>query len=137
MIYSNVQMRWAEVQFYKFCEDIYKVNSDMIDLVYAIETICRLGKIPPKPIKNLAGQILGDPYYSPSRHEIIALARVQDYSYAEIAKMMNTSRQSIRQMMERQKDNYHPTPKLQVFEDQKIIEFLNCLKIYQKVGLVI
>lgn len=137
MIYSNVQMRWAEIQFYKFCDDVYQLNHDMVDIVYVIETVCRLGKIAAKPIKNLAGQILQDPYYSPSKAEIICLARMQDYSYADIAKMLHTSRQAVRQFQERQEKNYYPTPKLEVFQDEKIIEFLNCLKIYQKVGLTI
>lgn len=137
MIYSSVQMRWAEVQFYKFCEDVYQVNHDMLDLVYIIETVCRLGKLNSKPIKNIAGQFMGDPYYSPSKIEIICLARLLNFGFSDIAKMLKVSRQAIHQMTERQKENYYPTPKLQVYEDQKLIEFLNSLKIYQKVGLSI
>ena len=137
MILSSVEMRWAEIKFYTFCNEIYKVNNDMIDLVYAIETICRLGKLDPKPIKSLAGKLLADPYYSPSRAEIIQLGRLIGYSFVDLGKMLNNSRQGVRQILERQKDKYYPSPKLQTYEDQRLIKFNEQLDKLQKVGLVV
>jgi hypothetical protein len=70
----NENKRWQEIRFYYMCLHIYQMRHDLMDLMYAIETISQMGDIKLQRIKALAGNLISEIGNTPHKEEILYLA---------------------------------------------------------------
>lgn len=66
--------RWQEIRFYYMCLHIYQLRHDMMDVIYAIETISQMGTIQTQRVKALAGILISDIANTPHKEELLYLA---------------------------------------------------------------
>lgn len=135
MILTDFKRRWAEIRFYYFCYDIYKINKNMLDVVYVVEAISQVGEFKISLIKNIAGKMLSDPYYMPVENEMIMAAYKNEYSMSTLAKYLHKSRQYIYKVVNRDEEKFAFIPKCEINEDAQIVKFLDLLDIIKKAGL--
>ena len=135
MILTDFKRRWAEIRFYYFCYDIYKIKNNLVDVIYVIEAISQIGNFKISKIKTVAGKMLSDPYYMPLENEMIMAAHKNDYPMANIATYLNKTRQYIYKVVNRDKDKFAFIPKCDIDEDEQIVKFLGLLDTLKKAGL--
>lgn len=99
---QNEEDRWEEIRFYYFCLHMYQIRSNMMDLMYAIETISQIGTFPVQKVKSIAGSIISEIVNTPGKDEILYLAskakvapkdikRFFGYSYRQMNYTANTA----------------------------------------------
>lgn len=135
MILTNFRRRWAEIRFYYFCYDIYKINKNMLDVVYVVESISQIGEFKVSLIKNIAGKMLSDPYYMPVENEMIMAAYKNDYPMSTLAKYLKKTRQYIYKVIKRDEEKFAFIPKCEINEDEQLVKFLDLLELIKKAGL--
>lgn len=135
MILSEQTRRWSEIQFYYFCLDTYHIRHNMIDVILLIEVICQIAQLNFKLLKTIAGKMLGDPAYMPSRDEVIVLANLHGLKAADIVKSTGISKSKVLYTIKEKKDAYIPFPQFSVIEDQELYNFNNKLSEIKKVGI--
>jgi len=135
MILTDFKRRWAEIKFYYFCYDVYKIKKNMLDVVYVVESIAQIGEFKVPLIKTLAGKMLSDPYYMPNENEMIMAAHKNEYSMSTLAKYLRKSRQTIYDAIKRNEDKFAFIPKCDIHEDEQLVKFLNLLDTLKKAGL--
>lgn len=135
MILTDFKRRWAEIRFYYFCYDIYKIKKNMLDVVYVIEAISQIGTFKVSQIKTIAGKMLSDPYYMPVENEMIMAAYINEYSMSAIAKYLHKSRQTIYDAIKRCENKFAFIPKCDIDEDEQLVKFLDLLDLLKKAGL--
>jgi len=137
MILSEQIRRWSEIKFYYFCLDLFHINKDMIEVVLMIEAIAHIGHLNYKLLKNIAGKMLGDPYYLPIKDEVISLANAYGLSTAEICRQFGFNRKTVTNIIKSPQRNttQHPIPLLNITEDQELYKFCEILPKIQKAGV--
>ena len=68
--------RWTEIRFYYFCLHLYRVRHNIMDLMYAIETMSQLGPVKVQRIKAASGRFIGDIFQTPIKEEVLYLANL-------------------------------------------------------------
>ena len=135
MILTDFHRRWAEIRFYYFCYDIYKIKKDLLDVVYLVESISEIGRCKTSVIKTVAGKMLSDPYYMPLENEMILAAHKNDYPLQAIATYLEKPRQNIYRIVNRDKNKFAFIPKCGIDEDEQLVKFLEILDTFKKAGL--
>lgn len=79
--------RWEEIRFYYFCLHMYHIRNNMMDLMYAIETISQIGDISVQRIKAIAGSTISEIGNTPTKDEILYLASVNKASPKDIKRV--------------------------------------------------
>lgn len=123
MILSEQTRRWAEIQFYYFCLDIYHLRHNMVDVILLIEVICQIAQLNFKSLKTIAAKMLGDPSYMPSRDEVIVLANLHGLKASEITRTTGISKSKVLYTINDKKDAYIPFPQFSIPEDQELYNF--------------
>ena len=135
MILTDFHRRWAEIRFYYFCFDVYKIKKNLLDVVYLVESISQLGNCKVSLLKTVAGKMLSDPYYMPVENEMILAAYKNNYPIADIASYLNKSRQAIYKIVKRDDEKFAFIPKCDIYEDEQLVKFLELLDTFKKAGL--
>lgn len=135
MILTDFKRRWAEIRFYYFCYDIYKIKKNMLDVVYVVEAISQIGTFKVSQIKTIAGKMLSDPYYMPVENEMIMAAYINEYPMANIAAYLHKTRQYVYKVVNRDKEKFAFIPKCDIDEDEQLVKFLDLLDLLKKAGL--
>lgn len=135
MILSEHKRRWVEVRFYYFCFDIFQIRKNMLDVVLSIEAISQIGTVKNDVLKRISGKMLGDPYYLPHETELILLANLMEYPLKDIATYVKKTKQAVSYVIKTKKEDFAPTPRLAIDEDQEIDKFMKLVDIFKKAGI--
>jgi hypothetical protein len=136
MILSEHTRRWAEIQFYYFCLDVYHIKNNMIDVVLLIEVISQIGNLNFKMLKTIAAKIIGDPIYLPHRDEAVSLAHLMKMSQRQIAETFGVSKTTVNTILNSERNRVHvPFPQLELAEDEEIYKFNQIFSQIKKAGL--
>ena len=127
---ENEFNRWEEIRFYYLCLHLYQIRHNMMDLMYAIETIAQIGDIKTQRIKALAGSLLSDIGNTPLKDEVLYLAY---HAKADTKTIKRFFGYSYRQM------NYHANscddpyyyPKLNTSDNQAIKDFMRIVDLFK------
>lgn len=91
---KDEQDRWTEIRFYYFCLHTYQIRFNMMDLMYAIETMSQLDNLKVQRLKAASGRLIGDISQTPLKEEVLYLATLAKVSPKEIKKAFGyTARQ--------------------------------------------
>ena len=86
--------RWTEIRFYFFCLHTYQIRYNMMDLMYAIETMSQLDNLKVQRLKAASGRLIGDISQTPLKEEVLYLATLAKVHPKEIKKAFGyTARQ--------------------------------------------
>lgn len=132
---SETENRWAEIRFFYFCQDIFDMRKNMLDVIYSIEAVSQIGNLRVTELKRIAGLFMGDPYYIPRREEVIFIANRMGYTLKQISEITGTTRQAVKQFIDRNQDGFYATNKCDALADEIIIEFLDLLDKFKKAGI--
>lgn len=135
MILSDATRRWYEVKFYYFCFDLYHIRKNMLDVMYAIEALAQIGEFNIKDVKTLAGKLLSDPYYLPTRDELILLCALFGVPRKTIAEYVERSTSAVNTFIQNKKDTYSPYPRLSINEDEELGKIVKLIDIIKKAGI--
>lgn len=136
MILTDLARRWNEVRFYHYCNELFQLRQNILDVVLAIEAVAQIGgNLDVARVKALAGSILSDPYYASSQEEFIVLAYMVGITQADIARHYGKQRNSIARTIKAYKDKLLIYPKLTDPDHRTIIEFFEHLEKFKNIGL--
>ena len=110
----------------------------MLDVVLAVEAIAQIADdVNIAGIKNLAGNILSDPYLQADESEYIFLAHEEGkIGITQIAKHLEKQRTGIHSRYKNIKaKNLSYYPKLDIKYDMLIQQFFNKLELFKNIGL--
>lgn len=69
-----IEKRWLEIQMYNYLLKVYHKNNDIQDIIYVIELLSFLFKMPSEAIKNLATRMIHNIRIKPSKKEYAIIA---------------------------------------------------------------
>ncbi len=107
----------------------------MLDVVLSIEAISQIGTVKNDVLKRISGKMLGDPYYLPHETELILLANLMEYPLKDIAAYVKKTKQAVSYVIKTKKEDFAPTPRLAIDEDQEIDKFMKLVDIFKKAGI--
>lgn len=103
--------------------------------MYAIEALAQIGDFKIRDIKQLAGKLLSDPYYMPTRDELILICAQFNVPRKTIAEYVGRSTSAVNTFIQNKKDTYSPYPRLSIAEDTELEKVATLIDIIKKAGI--
>jgi hypothetical protein len=120
-----MQERWLEIQFYTICQNIMKMNNDMMDVFDFIDFLVLFDKSMPKDIlKHLVQNMYMTPYFIPDQTEFLTLALKLKVPYSDLIKGTGLSRQAIFNYTKHNPEDVTYLPRLNETQHKQIRQFM-------------
>ena len=124
MIISDAYARWLEIQLYDYAKHIYDIKHNTLDIYVLAEAISRMSGADPDKIKKAIKLVQMDNYYAPTERERIVLAVKNGVSQAEIARMMNITRQGVNNKLKRYEGTFVALPRFGIDITYELNKFI-------------
>lgn len=130
------QRRWAEIRFYYFSLDIYRIHNDLLDVATMIEAIGMLTKGSKiERLKALSAKLLSDIGSTPTLIEMITLMRHHKYPISKIAETTGKSQRTITRYLKQNPDQIY-IPSLKEADDELINNFMKTVELIKQAGII-
>ena len=127
------ERRWAEIQLYFMCEDIYNIRKEMEDVAQMIEVAAQVG-IPNQTRIGRISMFALEAHNKPTNEELVHLAHQNDVPIVTICKYVHKSRRTVHRMLKQEPPLV--CPRFSEEDDQHIFNFLKRWKDIKEVGIV-